>query len=112
VLEPLLYQYLGISAVPWQAALEGVCHRLESSGVDWWLCGSAALAVRGVAVIPRDLDLAASRPPRTNRRSPTTALPQRTACRRSAGTTGRSASPRCTSSVPLRHGAAWLAASP
>ena len=57
LLEPLLRQYLGTAAVPWEAALNEVCGRLESGGVDWWLCGSAALAVRGVAVVPRDLDL-------------------------------------------------------
>jgi hypothetical protein len=56
LLEPLLRQYLG-TAVPWQPGLEAVCRRLENSGVDWWLCGSAALAVRGIAVGPRDLDL-------------------------------------------------------
>jgi len=57
LLEPVLRQYLGMTAVPWEAALDGVCGRLESGGVDWWLCGSAALAVRGAAVVPRDLDL-------------------------------------------------------
>lgn len=57
LLEPLLRQCLGMTAVPWQAALEMVCRRLETSGVDWWLCGSAALAVRDIAVVPRDLDL-------------------------------------------------------
>ena len=55
LLEPLLRQYLGLAAVPWQAALETVCRELD--GVDWWLCGSAALAVRGIGVEPRDLDL-------------------------------------------------------
>jgi hypothetical protein len=25
--------------------------------VDWWLCGSAALAVRGIEIIPRDIDV-------------------------------------------------------
>ena len=60
LLKPLLRQYLGMAAVPWQAALETVCRRLESNGVDWWLCGSAALAVRGIGVMPRDLDLVAA----------------------------------------------------
>lgn len=54
--EPMLRQCLGTTAVPWEAALDEVCGRLESGG-GWWLCGSAALAVRGVAVGPRDLDL-------------------------------------------------------
>lgn len=57
LLEPTLRQYLRLAAVPWQSALEEVCRRLMAGGVDWWLCGSAALAVRGVAVIPGDLDL-------------------------------------------------------
>jgi hypothetical protein len=39
----------------WEAALELVVERAR--GVDWWLTGSAALAVRGVAVEPRDIDL-------------------------------------------------------
>ena len=56
LLEPLLRQYLGMTAVPWQAALDEVCGRLESGGADWWLCGSAALAARGAAIVPRDLD--------------------------------------------------------
>ena len=57
LLEPLLYQYVGMTAVPWEAALDGVCGRLEAGGADWWLCGSAALAARGAAIVPRDLDL-------------------------------------------------------
>src|SRR6516162_3670193 len=57
LLEPLLRQYLGMTAVPWEAALDGVCGRLEAGGADWWLCGSGALAARGAAVVPRDLDL-------------------------------------------------------
>ena len=57
MLEPLLYQCLGTTVIPWQAALEQVCRKLHAGGVDWWLTGSAALAVRGGAVIPRDVDL-------------------------------------------------------
>jgi hypothetical protein len=41
---------------PWESALAAVVGRL-SSGVDWSLVGSAGLAVRGVAVAPRDIDL-------------------------------------------------------
>jgi hypothetical protein len=41
---------------PWEDALEVVADRLRGE-VDWWLTGSAALAVRGIEVDPRDLDL-------------------------------------------------------
>jgi hypothetical protein len=39
----------------WDAALELVLDR--ASHVDWWLTGSAALAVRDLPVAPRDVDL-------------------------------------------------------
>src|SRR5829696_1322769 len=39
----------------WDAALELVLDR--ASHVDWWLTGSAALALRGLPVAPRDVDL-------------------------------------------------------
>jgi hypothetical protein len=41
---------------PWEAALELVAERLSGS-VDWWLSGSATLALQGYGVEPRDLDL-------------------------------------------------------
>lgn len=40
---------------PWESSLEHLHDRLE--GVDWLLSGSAALAIRGVALVPRDIDL-------------------------------------------------------
>ena len=46
--------------MPWQDALAEVCRRLDGAGVDWWLTGSAALAVRGIPVTPGDLDLVVS----------------------------------------------------
>ena len=57
LLPPWLRQMAGLEPVPWSSALEVVCTRLATRSVDWWLTGSAALAVRGVAVRPRDLDL-------------------------------------------------------
>jgi hypothetical protein len=57
---PWLRQAAGREPVPWAEALEVVCDRLTGAGVDWWLTGSAALAVRGVAVTPGDLDLVVS----------------------------------------------------
>ena len=57
LVEPWLRQVAGLDPVPWQEALELVCRRLTDARVDWWLTGSGALAVRGVAVTPGDLDL-------------------------------------------------------
>jgi hypothetical protein len=58
--EPALRQSAGIDSVPWQDALAQVCARFGPAGVDWWLAGSAALAVRGAPVVPGDLDLIVS----------------------------------------------------
>jgi hypothetical protein len=58
--EPCLRQTAGLDPVPWQEALAEVCRRLDGTGVDWWLTGSAALAVRGIGVTPGDLDLVVS----------------------------------------------------
>ena len=55
---PWLRQAAGLEPAPWAEALDLVCARL--TGVDWWLTGSGALAVRGLAVTPGDLDLVVS----------------------------------------------------
>jgi hypothetical protein len=57
---PALRQAAGLDPVPWEAALAEVCRRLNGAGVDWWLGGSGALAARGIAVSPGDLDLIVS----------------------------------------------------
>lgn len=57
---PWLRQAVGLDPVPWRETLTAVCQRLTPAGLDWWLTGSAALAVRGVAVTPGDLDLVVS----------------------------------------------------
>jgi hypothetical protein len=57
LIEPALRQIAGLDPVPWQEALSEVCRRLGGAGVDWWLTGSAALAVRGLPISPVDLDL-------------------------------------------------------
>lgn len=54
---PMLRQTAGLEPVPWEDALvtflEAVRHRKPA----WWLAGSAALAVRGLGVRPRDIDI-------------------------------------------------------
>jgi hypothetical protein len=39
------------------AALEWLCAEFEQRGVRWWLVGSVALYVRGLAVKPHDIDV-------------------------------------------------------
>jgi len=42
---------------PWEKALESIIARLHGTRIDWWITGSCALAVRGVRIMPRDIDL-------------------------------------------------------
>jgi hypothetical protein len=59
-LDALLRQTARLEPAPWQRALSETAVRLDDAGVEWWLTGSAALAVRGIPVDPRDLDLVVS----------------------------------------------------
>lgn len=56
-LEEMLLQSAALRPVQWDRALEGCLDRVQGSGLGWWLYGSGALAVRGVDIEPRDLDL-------------------------------------------------------
>jgi hypothetical protein len=42
----------------WGATLADVAGRLNGIGVEWMLLGSAATALRGVAIVPGDIDIA------------------------------------------------------
>jgi hypothetical protein len=53
----MLRQTARTELVPWESALRLWLKRLEGHRVDWFLCGSAALAVRSIPVIPRDIDI-------------------------------------------------------
>jgi hypothetical protein len=55
--ERMIYQAARIDKAPWRRALEDVLARLPADG--WFLAGSTALAVRGVQLDPRDVDLVA-----------------------------------------------------
>lgn len=44
-------------AVPWRLALLAFLEIIDGHDIDWFLAGSAALAVRGLDLIPGDLDL-------------------------------------------------------
>lgn len=54
---PLILQKGGLQATPWQDGLLRLLKRIEGQSIDWCLVGSAALAVRGLAVNPGDIDL-------------------------------------------------------
>jgi len=58
--ELMLRQAAGLEPVPWREALSELCRRTSGIECDWWLTGSAALAVRGAPIEPGDLDLVCS----------------------------------------------------
>lgn len=53
----MVLQTAGVQPVPWEQCLLALLERLDGQGLNWWLVGSAALAVRGMSVRPHDLDL-------------------------------------------------------
>ncbi len=56
-IEPVLRQAARLDPIPWRDALRELCQRTSGQPVNWWLTGSAALAVRGAPIEPGDLDL-------------------------------------------------------
>jgi hypothetical protein len=56
-LQDVLDQAAGRRLAPWDEALDAVVERLHTARAAWFLAGSAALAVRGIDIVPRDLDL-------------------------------------------------------
>lgn len=59
--EALVIQKARQRPIPWQDALRLFCEAPKNESIDWWLTGSAALAVRGLPVRPGDLDIIVSR---------------------------------------------------
>jgi hypothetical protein len=55
-LEQMVLQSARLSTVRWGEALREFLRRVEGRGLDWFLAGSGALAVRGLDVSPGDLD--------------------------------------------------------
>ena len=55
--EEMILQRAGVHSIPWDQALQALLQRLAQYNIQWWLIGSAALAVRGLDIIPHDLDL-------------------------------------------------------
>jgi hypothetical protein len=63
-LQDVLDQAAGRRLPPWDEALDAVAERLRAARASWFLAGSAALAVRGIDIVPRDLDLVVADAPR------------------------------------------------
>jgi len=55
--EEMILQMAGVHSVPWHKSLLAFLQIIESEEIKWWLAGSAALAARGIDIIPHDLDL-------------------------------------------------------
>jgi hypothetical protein len=55
--EEMVLQMAGVHPVPWEKCLITFLQTVESHNIDWWLCGSGALAVRGMEIEPHDIDL-------------------------------------------------------
>jgi len=54
----LMFDQLGYFAeAPWQDALHNFCMHMQDSGIEWWLTGSCAACVRGIAFSPHDIDI-------------------------------------------------------
>jgi len=52
-----LSQSLGLEPVPWEDGLIAFLEKVQHSPAEWLLIGSCALAVRGIPVQPRGVDL-------------------------------------------------------
>lgn len=61
-LDEMIQQSARLRPIPWEEALAEFMDRTGGHGVQWWLYGSAALAVRGIDIEPGDLDLAVDDP--------------------------------------------------
>src|SRR5262245_35255375 len=55
--ETMVLQMAHVQPVPWEQALRALLALIEGQAIDWWLGGSASLAVRGIDVTPGDIDL-------------------------------------------------------
>lgn len=56
-IETMILQSARLVPVPWEDALLEFVRRVRGTALRWWLYGSAALAVRGLAIEPGDIDI-------------------------------------------------------
>ena len=53
-----MFSQLGyFTPVPWEDALLAFLERVQGTSIDWWLTGSCAACIRGIALNPHDVDI-------------------------------------------------------
>ncbi|HEY6410805.1 MAG TPA: hypothetical protein VIY29_25405, partial [Ktedonobacteraceae bacterium] len=55
--EEMILQTARLHPAPWEQSLLAFLEIIKGHNIDWWLVGSTALAVRGIDIAPRDIDL-------------------------------------------------------
>jgi hypothetical protein len=55
--EEMVRQTADNSLICWEKSLQGFLEYIEAQNINWYLVGSAALAVRGMHVMPHDIDI-------------------------------------------------------
>jgi hypothetical protein len=59
-LEEMILQSARVRPVRWEDALQAFLDRTRDTSLAWWLYGTGAMAVRGLDIMPGDLDFAVS----------------------------------------------------
>jgi hypothetical protein len=55
--EEIFYQRWGVKPAPWQEGLIAFIEKIKNTGMEWLLIGSCPLALRGIAVNPKGVDI-------------------------------------------------------
>ena len=56
-IKPMCDQFNEVAAVPWRESCLELLQLLDDLCVNFWLCGSVALAMRGLSLTPHDIDV-------------------------------------------------------
>lgn len=52
-----LEQMLKIRPTPWEEGLMNFANKISATGIDWYIHGSCAMALWGISVVPRNVDI-------------------------------------------------------
>ncbi|MGG7165798.1 hypothetical protein [Clostridium ihumii] len=55
--EEMFLQMGYLKEVQWEKALLSFINKIKGYDIDWWLTGSCALCIRGISVMPHDVDI-------------------------------------------------------